>query len=80
MLADSKTANRMAPPTYRGLRGKGTNPSRFGILNLGNDCALSTLCARDPVEIEDVGRYSVDFVVGERFRLLERHRAANIVE
>src|SRR5882724_6912376 len=34
----------------------------------------------DPVEIEDIGRYRVDFVRGERFRLLEWHCATDIVE
>ena len=39
-----------APPvstigSYFGLRGKGMNPSRFGILTLGSDCASSTSSA-----------------------------------
>ena len=34
----------------------------------------------DPVEIEDIGRYRVEFVRGERFRLLEWHCATDVVE
>lgn len=29
-------------PSYFGLRGNGMNPSRFGILTLGSDCASIT--------------------------------------
>src|ERR1700716_3814891 len=34
----------------------------------------------DPIEIENIGRYRVEFIAGERLRLFERHRAPNIVE
>ena len=57
------------------------NPSRFGIFTLGSDCASSTIVGPDDaVEIEDVGRHRVEFVAGQRFRLLERHRAPDVVE
>src|SRR3984957_9650888 len=39
-----------------------------------------TVRSDDPVEIEDMGRYRVDFVRGKRFRLLEWHCATDIVE
>jgi hypothetical protein len=32
-------ADKVRPRSYFGLRGNGMNPSRFGILTLGSDCA-----------------------------------------
>ena len=36
------TQIKVRPRSYFGLRGNGMNPSRFGILTLGSDCASST--------------------------------------
>src|SRR3954467_11665870 len=40
--ARSHKQTKVRPRSYFGLRGKGMNPSRFGILTLGSDCASIT--------------------------------------
>jgi hypothetical protein len=42
MSALGHKQTKLRPRSYFGLRGNGMNPSRFGILTLGSDCASST--------------------------------------
>ena len=42
LLKAPRRGPRSGPEGYFGLRGNGMNPSRFGILTLGSDCASIT--------------------------------------